>query len=202
MDMPTEQETSAPDPIRATIATIAELHERSEREVDPHQRGIERITVFLGRPAFLYTCMAFVLLWIVINLSLKTSGHAPFDVPPFYWLQGMVSVLALFTTTTVLIKQRRQDRVAERREQLDLQISMLIEQETTKIIALLEELRHDLPIVPDRRDLEAERLASATDTAEIVSEIDRVLDEMEETLVAEPPVQDQGEASSGASPPE
>lgn len=174
------------DPVRATIKTIAELRERGEKKVDPHQRGIERVTDVLGRPAFVYFSMAFVVLWMVINLLLRTRGYTEFDAPPFYWLQGIVSVTALFTTTTVLITQRRQDHVAERREQLDLQISMLVEQETTKIIALLEELRRDMPGVRDRRDLEAERLASATDPNEIVSELDRVLAEAEHSAASHP----------------
>jgi len=166
-----------PDPVATTVQTIAELRTRSERRVDARQRAIEAITALLGRPTFLYSSMGFVVTWIGINLILRAVGGVPFDVPPFYWLQGIVSLTALFTTTTVLISQRRQDSDAERREHLDLQISILVEQETTKIISLLEELRRDLPGVPNRRDPEAERLASVTDPKEIVSELERVMDE-------------------------
>ncbi|MBC8102067.1 MAG: DUF1003 domain-containing protein [Cytophagales bacterium] len=182
-----QTESTVPDerpnldsPSQTTTYILGELHERVERDVNQHQRGIETITAFLGRPGFLYTSLAFVLIWISANLVLRSAGRIPFDTPPFFWLQGMIGTTALFTTTCVLIRQQREDRKAERREQLDLQISLLIEQETTKIISLLEELRRDLPQVRDRHDAEAEQFASTTDPKAMFHELDRVMNEANE----------------------
>ena len=58
------------DPIGQNIETIADLHIRMEKKVDRHQRSIETVTAFLGRPRFLYIILTFVALWILMNVAL------------------------------------------------------------------------------------------------------------------------------------
>lgn len=60
------------------------------------------------------------------------------------------------TTTVVLVRQERLTKLEDRREHLDLQVNLLTEQKTTKLIHLLEELRRDVPMVKDRHDPESE----------------------------------------------
>ena len=84
-------------------------------------------------------------------------------------------------TSVILITQNRQGKLAERREQLELQMSMLTEQRTAKIIDLLEELRRDLPSVQNRVDLEAEALTKTVDPHEVLAAFESRL---EETLEA------------------
>ena len=85
-----------------------------------------------------------------------------FDPPPFAWLQGIFSLGALLTATVVLIKQNRLAKLEEPRAHLDLQVNLLAEQKTTKLIDLMEELRRDLPMVKDRNDPEAAALQTST----------------------------------------
>src|SRR5438309_1703166 len=155
-------ETKQIDPINESIETLANLHLRME-QVGRHQKAIESVTATLGRPRFLYVIMLFVALWILINIILKLSGMAALDPPPFYWLQGTVSMCALLMTTIVLITQNRQNKAAEQRRQLDLQVNLLVEQKVTKVISLIEELRRDSSVVKDRHDSEAEALQSSVD---------------------------------------
>ena len=162
-------EIASVDPMNQSIETLANLHIRMERKVSRHQRAIETVTAFLGRPRFLYFILLFVLLWIAINLFLLHSGQAAIDPPPFYWLQGLVGLSALLMTTIVLITQNRQDKFAEQRRQLDLQVSLLVEQKVTKVIALLEELRHDIPQVEDRHDPESEAMKQTVDPHEVLA---------------------------------
>lgn len=172
-----EKENTATDPVSATVQTIADLHARSEGRVSPHQRRIERITAFLGRPIAIFLSAVFMGLWITANLILKYRLGHTFDEPPFYWLQGVISATALFTTLTVLATQNRQGRINERREQLDLQISLLVEHKVAKLIALVEELRHDLPNVQDHDDPEARTMMKAADPHQVIKELNRVLEE-------------------------
>ncbi len=157
------------DPMNKSIETLANLHIRMEGKVGPHQRAIETFTAFLGRPRFLYFILLFVLLWIAVNLTLHYSGLSTTDPPPFYWLQGLVGLSALLMTTIVLITQNRQDKFAEQRRQLDLQVNLLVEQKVTKVIALLEELRKDLPQVEDRHDPESEAMKRTVDPHEVLT---------------------------------
>jgi uncharacterized membrane protein len=108
--------------------------------------------------------------------------HLPhWDDPPFAWLQGTVGLGALLMTSVILITQNRQGKLAERREQLELQMSMLTEQRTAKIIDLLEELRRDMPSVHNRVDLEAEALTRTVDPHDVLATFESKL---EETLEA------------------
>ena len=89
----------------------------------------------------------------------------------------IVSLGALITATVVLIKQNRLAKLEEQRAHLDLQVNLLTEQKVTKIINLLEELRHDLPMVKDRHDAEAMALQQPTDPHVVLA----ALDEQRET---------------------
>jgi len=77
----------------------------------------------------------------------------------------------------ILITQNRQGKLAERREHLELQMSMLTEQRTAKIIDLLEELRRDMPSVRNRVDLEAEALTKTVDPHEVLATLESRLEE-------------------------
>lgn len=170
---------SAPptDPIQEAVEAIAAIHTRAERHVDRHQRTMERISSTIGRPITLYLSLLAALVWIFVNLDLQYNGIPPWDAPPFFWLQGLVGLAALTTTIVVLITQRRQDVTDERRSQLDLQISLVIEQKATKIIALLEELRRDLPDVQDRHDPQAEGMSEAADPQVMLVALEHMLSE-------------------------
>lgn len=164
------------DPVTQTIEMIAAIHARAERRVDPHQRAIERITGTLGRPAFLYGVLVLVLLWIGENLVTRRLGRATWDPPPFYWLQGLVGLSALLMTIVVLITQNRMGKMAERRAQLDLQMSLLVEQKVTKLIELMEELRRDLPSVQNRVDPEVEAMTAVADPHAMLTALEVTLD--------------------------
>ena len=106
---------------------------------------------------------------MICNTIALTLGLKPIDRPPFQWLQGILTLIALLTSTIVLIAQNREMRLEQQREHLELQINLLTEQKVTRLIALLEELRRDLPMVHDRLDPQTERLQEATDTAQVIS---------------------------------
>ena len=79
--------------------------------------------------------------------------------------------------TVVLITQNRQGRIAERRQQLDLQINMLNDQRTAKIIALFEEMRRDMPALKNRIDPEADALSEKIDPKEVLAALETKLEE-------------------------
>jgi hypothetical protein len=59
---------------------------------------------------------------------------------------------------SILATQWRADRLAEHREKLILQLTFVSEQKSAKLIALVEELRRDLPHVRNRVDREAQQM--------------------------------------------
>lgn len=160
-------------PVRQKVEAIADLHRATEQRVTRHQRFIEVLTAQLGQPRALYALLVVVGTWTLVNALLP---RLRWDSPPFFWLQGLLALLSLTTTTVVLITQNRWLRRAERRSQLDLHINLLAEEKIAKLVSLLEELRRDLPAVRDRHDPEAAAMSRGTDAREVLDELERSLD--------------------------
>ena len=172
------------DPINQNIDAVVAMHNIAEQQVDTHQRTVESLTAWLGRPQFFYGILVGVSLWMLANSLAPLFGQHTRDDPPFFWLQGAIGLGALLMTTVILITQNRQGKLAERREQLDLQMSLLTEQRTAKIIDLLEELRRDMPSVHNRVDLEAEALTKTVDPHEVLAALETRFEETDETAAA------------------
>ncbi len=167
-----------PDHIEESVRSIVEFKAQHVRAATRVERAAERLTAALGRPAFLGCVLAIVGLWATLNLNARALHIPEFDPPPFSWLQGAISLTALGMTILVLATQRRLDRVAEERSQLTLQVALVGEQKTTKIIQLLEELRLDHPEIANRRDLQAEAMAEPTDPQTVLDALRESSDEI------------------------
>jgi uncharacterized membrane protein len=136
---------SVPEHISQNIDGILAFYRREERKISDSQRLLEIVGGFMRRPSYLASVVSFVALWMLANALCKLLGFQPPDPPPFVWLQAIVSLGALLTATVVLITQNREARLEAQRLELELQVNLLTEQKTTKLILLLEELRRDLP---------------------------------------------------------
>ena len=84
-----------------------------------------------------------------------------------------MSLAAPLLTLMVLAAQRRLAQRSVRREDLELQVNLLAEQKTAKLIALLEELRRDPPSVRDRVDPVANAMTEAVEPTAVLSVIGR-----------------------------
>ena len=160
------------DVINQNIESILAFYKREEQKLSRSQLFLENSSNIIGQPYFLGLILLFVAFWIIANqVAAVFAGHE-FDPAPFIALQGIISLCALITTTIVLIKQNRFAKLEEQRAHLELQVNLLTEQKTTKLINLMEELRHDLPMVKNRYDAEAVALQQPTDTDLVLSAID------------------------------
>lgn len=162
------------DHIVENIESVVALQRREWEATTASQRHLERICRFVGRPGYLVGLLALVVVWIGINSLAPRFGFASIDPPPFVWLDALLTLVALLTTTVILITQNRQTKLEQQRAHLDLQVNLLTEQKVTKLIHLLEELRRDLPMVKDRHDAQANALQERADTAQLVSALDDV----------------------------
>ncbi len=160
-----------PAHIEDTIQAIAKLHAAHHQEAGALQRLVERLTAWIGRPRFIGALTGIIALWIAGNLLAALSGKPPWDEPPSAWLQGALGLLALYVTVLILTTQRREDQLAGYREQLTLELAILSEQKSAKIIALLEEMRRDNPMLKNRIDEEAAAMAVAADPQAVLDAI-------------------------------
>jgi uncharacterized membrane protein len=80
---------------------------------------------------------------------------------------------ALYMTVLILATQRRENELASHHEHLTLELAILSEQKTAKIISLLEELRQDHPDIHDRIDDEAAAMSEPADPQSVLETIKR-----------------------------
>ncbi len=165
--------TDANEHVAQSVETLAGLRARTEDSVSVHQRRIENVTTLVGQPRSIYVVLAVVATWVVANLVAPSLGMRAFDPPPFSWLQGVVGLAALVVATMVLTTQNRQTRHAEQRAHLDLLVNLLAEQKVAKLVALLEELRRDLPTVRDRVDPVADIMQEAVDPNAVLTALEQ-----------------------------
>lgn len=178
-------DTNEPPPnlpvhIEENIRAIARLHAEHHQNATPLQRAVDRMTALLVRPRFILVLTVIVVGWISLNLLTAALGYRPIDPPPFSWLGGAVSLVSLYMVILILTTQRREDQLAQHRDQLTLELAMLSEQKTAKVIQLLEEVRRDNPLILDRIDQEAEAMARPADPHSVLDAIKQTHAEAEQ----------------------
>lgn len=154
-----------------TVAAICKVHLDHERAASRLQRVVDHGTALVGRPAFLGLLLLLIVGWILANLVWPRFGGGTLDAPPFAWMELVATCSALVMSVLILSTQRREDVLAEQRAVLTLELAMLNERKSAKIISLLEELRRDSPAIADRVDRESEAMAKAADPESVLSAI-------------------------------
>lgn len=152
--------------IRALTARQREEEARAGRDT----RIAEAITRFTGSMVFVHIHLLLFGLWIVVNLGMIPI--LPRFDPTFVILATWASVEAIFLSTFVLISQNRAAAAAERRANLDLQVSLLAEHEVTQLIRLTAAIAEHLgidaahdPELPElQRDVAPEAVLDALDS--------------------------------------
>ena len=152
-----------PEHIEQTVQAIARLHAEHHRNATPLQRLVDRTTAVVAHPSFIVVVTIAALAWIGGNLLAVRLVGMRFDSPAFPWLQGAGELAAIYITTLVLMSQRRKDELSELREQLMLELAIMSEQKGSKIIALIEELRCDNPLIVNRVDPQADAMSTPAD---------------------------------------
>ena len=157
--------------LERNIRALQERRRREEREASAEERVAEAITRFTGSMRFVYLHLALYGFWIVANLG-WVPGVPAWD-PSFVVLAMVASVEAIFLSTFVLISQNRMAAAADKRADLDLQVSLLAEHEVTRLATLVAGIADRLGV---RTEADAELGEITRDVAP-----EAVLDELEAT---------------------
>lgn len=157
--------------LERNIDALVERRRGEQRAAKGQEKLADAITAFTGSMTFVYLHLALFGFWIVANLH-WLPGIPAWD-ESFVVLAMIASVEAIFLSTFVLISQNRMTTAADKRADLDLQISLLAEHELTKVARLLTQIAERLEVKPDsKHELEE----AARDIAP-----ERVLDKLDET---------------------
>jgi len=139
--------------LKRNIAALRRRRDEEEARASSDERLASAITRFSGSMRFVYVHALLYGAWIVANLG-WIPGVRPWD-PTFVVLAMIASVEAIFLSTFILITQNRMAAQADRRAELDLQVSLLAEAEITKLVELVSAIAARME-VPDaeREDVE------------------------------------------------
>ena len=159
MDPDLKREREAADSMNAVmqrnIHAVLEKRRSENAKKSADLKVADKITRFTGSMMFVYIHLVLFAVWIVSNLTGFPFGK--FD-PTFVTLAMWASVEAIFLSTFVLVSQNRMAEQADRRADLDLQVSLLAEHEVTRLITMVKHIaeRLDLDVArhPDLAELE------------------------------------------------
>jgi uncharacterized membrane protein len=166
-----------PDSLNSSLRRNIEALRRRRAEEDARasveQRLASAITRFTGSMNFVSVHVLIYGFWIIANLGWVPNVR-PWD-STFVVLAMVASVEAIFLSTFILITQNRMAATADRRAELDLQVSLLAEAEITKLVELVSEIanRMDVPTEEQEELQEMKRMVAP----------EAVLDAIEENAV-------------------
>ena len=159
---------------KRNIRAICSMERTELNERPLSVRVSDAITRFAGTT----TCLAIHVLWfggwILWNGSLLPLP--PFDPFPFSFMTLVVSLEAIFLSLFIMMSQSRMQRLADERSHLDLQINLLAENETTKMLGMLRSLCAHFDL-PEATDEDIPDLELRTDPEALLGAIKRSLPE-------------------------
>lgn len=153
---------------RRNVRTVRQLEELAVADPSLADRVGSFIARFAGSIYFALVHVVLVVAWIAAN---SIPGLPHWDPYPYTFLTMWASLEGVFIASFILIAQNYAMRLSERRAQLDLQVNLLAEQETTKSLELLEAIARKVG-AQSGDDPEVAALAEATRLDTLSSQID------------------------------
>jgi len=170
MPLPTRPLRTGPSRFASGRRALQSLRARANTKRTRTQKIADWLISALGSNVFLTANLLWFAGWAVINLG-WIPGVAPFDPFPFTRLTMVVSLEAILLSILVLAAQNRTSHVDQLRQEIDLQINLIAEEELTKLLSLVARIaeRQGIDVTNDR---ELREMVSPTN----VEKIERVLE--------------------------
>ncbi|HVT01684.1 MAG TPA: DUF1003 domain-containing protein [Patescibacteria group bacterium] len=147
------------------------------------------LTTFCGSTPFLIFHVLFFAAWIVINVGLVSEIIKPFDPYPFGFLTMVVSLEAIFLSIFVLVSQNRSSYISTIRDEVHLGVNLIAEEEITKILEVLADIRREMGI--KKPDPQLDKMLDRIDTGyierSIMEQLGRANKSLAERMVTELP---------------
>lgn len=165
--------TAPPDKYTARKRFIRSFEKKSLQHRTIAEKIADYITTSVGSVSFLLINVYWFVVWIVLNINLIPGIHS-FDPFPFGLLTMIVSLEAIVLSIFVLISQNRAANIDKLRNELHLQVNLIAEEEITKILEVLLDMRVKMGI--KKEDKQLERMLSKIDTSYIESSLQKQME--------------------------
>ena len=126
-----------PSRVARNIEEVVRREDEARRHNPPFSRVADLVAGFAGTPGFVLLHGVLLAAYAAVNAGL-VPGVPVFDPFPYGLLGMLFSLEGVLLAAFVLMKQNRMSAQADQRAHLDLQVSLLAEQEISKTIRLLQ----------------------------------------------------------------
>jgi uncharacterized membrane protein len=154
------------------VDAINKLNETSESSRTLGERVADSVAATVGSWPFIIIQSIVLVIWMGVNVA---GFIYQWDNYPFILLNLVLSFQAAYASPIIMMSQNRQNKLAERRNQLDLQINLLSEQENTEMLKLLRLLCEKSGV-----DVENHTPSKTLEQTTSLHEVARQIDEAEE----------------------
>lgn len=155
--------------VERNIKTLLARRKKEEAALGWQEKVAAVIARFAGSMPFLLLHVVVIGLWVIINCGLLP--RIPRFDPTLVRLAVVVSVEEVFLASFILITQRRMMAQADRRAELNLQISLLAEYEITRLITMTRGIANAMDI-EEGDEPELEELAQDVAPEELMETVD------------------------------
>jgi len=161
------------------VRAVIEHAEEEERSKPTADRVAMTIWRFAGTMNFVYFHVVLYGIWAAIDMNWFPAIHN-FD-PTFTIIGSTAAVEAIFLAIFVLMAQLRMAAAADKRNQLDVQVSLVAEQEITHILRLVAAMSERMGIA-EANDPEIQELLRELTPRDVLERIEVHTDAVKEQI--------------------
>lgn len=170
--LPEAPKDATPDALDRNIKLIADLREKYRRNKSISTHVAEEIGDFFGSTLSVALHFVFFAGWILLNTNLFPNFPF-FDPHPYYLLSTITCLEAIFLSMFVLIRQKRSMVGSEKRSELDLQLSLLLENEVVRLVRLNVLIAKKLGIDPEKEIEELHDMDKPINAVDVLSRLEQ-----------------------------
>ncbi len=159
------------DPFQSNRELVQSFKARTDAKRTLSEKFADQLTQRSGSMTFFILNFAWFAIWIAINTGL-IPGIPVFDPFPFGLLTMIVSLEAIGLAIVVLISQNRAAQIADLREEVDLRMDMIAEEEITKLLSIVVKIAAKQGIDLSK-DEELREMLKPTNTMEIEQQLEQ-----------------------------
>ena len=159
--------TKLPEALADNIRMLLEQHHKDLQCNSRAEAIVRAIATFTGSVAFITLHLLLYGIWFALSKGI--GSVTPVD-PHLSGMAVFASLESLFLSACILFNQDRNTRVADERAQLHLNISLIAERESTRIIRLVAAIAERMGI-QQSEDLDLKELMEDIQPSDVLEEI-------------------------------
>ena len=139
----TDREFTDEELIHELVETTVTKNFNTKEQLSFGQRASDAVAKFAGSWAFIFSFIAVMVVWMILNVLLKTKA---FDAYPFILLNLVLSCIAAVQAPLIMMSQNRQEAKDRERAENDYKVNLkselIVDDLHKKLDQVLENQKH------------------------------------------------------------